>query len=420
MDVRMIQDPVYGGPIKLEGAAVDIVDTEAFQRARRIRQLGYAFLVYPSANHSRFEHMLGAYHVAGRIIDGMRARGEIRPEDEEEAYFARLALLVHDLGHFNGAHLLETHGVAWADHEVAGERWLTDGPIAEILDRAGIPHAVDWIAETIRHERDSLFAPLVAGEFDADGLDYHRRDSYYCFGANQIGFNQDRVVDSLTIQRDPDSGERRIMLHEKGLNAVEQMLWHRYSLYRNIYWHRKVRAASAMARALIIQAVGAGFATPLEIMSWHDEQMFHVLQERVSCVVGGDARKVRMLASRLLRRDLYDVALQVPIRTLDALGAFDHERVERELARHLGLEDGEVLLDLPNKPGMYERNIQVVRKDGSVTELRDLDPEDGFVMNRLGDDLYTASGHVRVFTAEPRTLTVASLLDVVAAVSGAG
>lgn len=413
MQVRVIQDPVYGGPINLVGPAVDLVDTEPFQRARRIKQLGYAYLVYSSANHTRLEHMLGAYHVSGRIIDAMRARGEIRPEDEEDALFARLSLLCHDLGHFNAAHILETFGVGWSDHEVAGERWITDGPIAEILTKAGMPHAIDWMVRTIRHEGTSPFSDLVAGEIDGDRLDYMRRDPYYCFGAHQIGFNQDRLIGSLTLQTDPETGKRVVMLHEKGLNALEGMIWNRYNLYRNIYWHRKVRSASAMARAMILHAVEGGVATPAEVMSWHDEQMFHVLQERVACVVGDVPRKVRALASRLVRRELYQVACQVPIDSVDVMDPAAHRRVEAELASRLALQAGEVLLDVPNKPGMFATNIKVLRKNGEIVHLRDLCPEDGFVMNDFGDELYRAAGRITVFTAEPRTLAPADLLDVI-------
>src|SRR5690625_3249461 len=107
--VRTIRDPVYGN-VQLSGAAVDLVDTPAFQRLRRIRQLGYAYLVYPSANHTRFEHPIGAYHLAKVVLSQMRVRGELVPGDEEQAELVSLAALLHDAGHFVSTHLLEEYG----------------------------------------------------------------------------------------------------------------------------------------------------------------------------------------------------------------------------------------------------------------------------------------------------------------------
>lgn len=414
MFARVINDPLYGS-IQLTGGACDIVDTKPFQRLRRIRQLGYAYLVYPSATHSRFEHPIGAYHLATVVTDRMRARGELTPDLEEHVQLARLAALVHDVGHFGSAHLLEELELEEADHEVVGERWITDGPIAEVLARTGIPDAAERIAAMIRHESDSPLASLVAGAVDVDRLDYMRRDAYYC--GLPVAFQQDRLINALTLQPHPETGRLTLMLHEKAIGSLDQMIWQRYVLYRSVYRHRVVRSASVMARSMILLAVESGIATLREIQSWHDDQLLAELKSRAKRHRHVAARQIVDLVDRLQYRRLYRVAAQAPIGSAPNLRSRELRIAETRIAEMLRLEPGEALLDIPHKPGMFEPDIYFLMKDGRVLHRSQLTEDEGFIMNTAVSALYRGAGRISLYTAEPRKLDPSALIETITAVA---
>lgn len=412
--VRVINDPLYGN-IHLEGVAVELIDTPAFQRLRRIRQLGYAYLVYPSAMHTRFEHPIGAYHLAGVVLDRMRARGEIRHEDEESAELVRLAALLHDAGHFVSTHLLEEYDSGF-DHEHAGERILTEGPVADVLAGMGIPDAAMRIAKIIRHEGDNPLRTLVAGAVDVDRLDYMARDAFYC--GLPIGFDQNRLLNSLTLATHPETGERTVMLYEKGINALDQMLWQRYNLYRNVYRHHACRSASVMGRYMIVRALETGLATIDEIFRWSDEEMFFLLRSRIADSRDEAHAQIGELAERLMNRRLYKLAGRAPLGRVPEVPARYLRRVERRLAQELGLREGEILIDVPYKPGMFEPDIYILRKSGEVVHRSELTPEDGFVMNNVAPSLYQAAGLVGAYAPEGVSIDTEHLIATIVGVLG--
>ena len=131
---EVIRDPLWDN-IRLEPAAVQAMDTPAFQRLRYVRQLGHAFLVYPGATHSRFEHALGAYHLARRALASLEERGDLVDVPELDRLAVRLAALLHDIGHYPFSHALEEAG--FAHHEGLGARRLADGALGDLLRRLG-------------------------------------------------------------------------------------------------------------------------------------------------------------------------------------------------------------------------------------------------------------------------------------------
>src|SRR3977135_2419739 len=131
----VVRDPLWQN-IALEPAAVAIVDTRAFQRLRYVRQLGHAFLVYPGATHSRFEHALGAYHLARRALSQLEDAGDVRL-DAADRVRLKLAALLHDIGHYPFSHSLEEAGLP--HHEELAARHLADGELARRLAELGAP-----------------------------------------------------------------------------------------------------------------------------------------------------------------------------------------------------------------------------------------------------------------------------------------
>src|SRR5215210_3924273 len=130
MSFEVIRDPLWNN-IRVDPLALRLVDTRAFQRLRYVRQLGLAYLVYPGASHSRFEHALGAYHLARTTLALMGERRELAGLPEEECTIVRVAALLHDVGHYPFSHALEEIGAL--HHEEVARPLITDGDVANIL-----------------------------------------------------------------------------------------------------------------------------------------------------------------------------------------------------------------------------------------------------------------------------------------------
>ncbi|WP_342764048.1 HD domain-containing protein [Thermococcus thioreducens] len=171
--MKLVHDPIHGH-IELDEFAVRLVDTPEFQRLRRITQLGMAFLAYPSARHTRFEHSLGTFYLAKRIA-------EHNPEIEEGAVHAAL---LHDLGHYPFSHTLEA---LYPRHEENTKWLIRHGEIGDVLREQ---YSLREFIELFKH-------PLVSGDIDADRMDYLVRDAYYTGVAYGL-VDLDRLVRTCT------------------------------------------------------------------------------------------------------------------------------------------------------------------------------------------------------------------------------
>src|SRR3954465_14686929 len=165
----VIRDPLHNN-IRLDPLARELIETPAFQRLRYVRQLGLAFLVYPGATHSRFEHALGTYHLARRSLALMdEANNLVGIADDEQAIVTAAALL-HDLGHYPFSHALEEIGAL--NHEEVARTIIGGGEIGEILTRALGETAPGRIIDLVRGVSRSPLQRLISGSIDLDKLDY--------------------------------------------------------------------------------------------------------------------------------------------------------------------------------------------------------------------------------------------------------
>ena len=253
---EVVRDPLWNN-IRLDPEALAVVDTPAVQRLRYVRQLGHAFLVYPGATHSRFEHALGAYHLARRALSQLEDAGDVHL-DPRERLRLRLAALLHDVGHYPFSHSLEEAGLP--HHEQLATRHLTGGELARRLAELGVP--ADELLALIQSRAREPLAGLVSGSLDVDKLDYLSRDAWMC-GVPYGVIDVDRLLTSLTVAAGPD-GRPALALHEKGLAALESLLFAKYQMYRNVYWHHAVRSATVMFKRLVRRAIGHDEAIALE------------------------------------------------------------------------------------------------------------------------------------------------------------
>lgn len=401
MRVASINDPLYG-TIHVDGIARELVDTAAFQRLGRIRQLQMASVVYRSAVHTRFEHAVGAFHLAKKAVRRLRDTGQLTGVTDEDAFLLTLAALVHDTGHFPGAHMAEEVGLADADHERAGEAWITEGEIAEILAGSGIRDAATRIAEIIRHEGSNPLRAIVAGSCDVDKIDYIARDAYHC--GLDIGFNRDKLLDGYVLIENPATGEREVGIREAALAEFEKMLYAKFCLYRSVYFHPTVRSATVMMRELVVGALESGLIEMDELRMWTDEELFILLQSRVGRRRRNpDLREVvgRMIG-RIQARQLYRPIVSFPLSSAPELSPAELRRAETYITEALGLDAGDALIDVPHKPSMLSTDVLVLRSDErTVVSAGDLGPDDGFALGPSAEAFYHASGRWALFVSDP-------------------
>jgi hypothetical protein len=387
--LEVVRDPLWNN-IRLEPEALAVVDTPAVQRLRYVRQLGHAFLVYPGATHTRFEHALGAYHLARRVLAQLEEFEGRRP-DPGEGLRVRLAALLHDIGHYPFSHSLEEAGLP--HHEDLATRHLTTGPLAAALEGLGTPAAA--LLPLIQGTSPSPLAGIVAGSLDVDKLDYLSRDATMC-GVPYGVIDVDRLLTSLTL------ADGVLALHAKGLAALESLLFAKYQMYRNVYWHHAVRSATAMFKRLVRRTIAAGGMTAEGVAVATDDGLIHELQQRDPTGLAGALRE-RRLAKRALDipgTDLPSETADWPARDPDLL-----ERVEDRLAREAGLRAGELFLDFPSKPGMLDVAIPVVGRSGSAAEHLGLP--------RVAAELHRSAQRLRVFVLRPATIRAKVVIDLV-------
>jgi HD superfamily phosphohydrolase len=392
MAVEIVRDPLWNN-IRLDALSFELIDTPAFQRLRYVRQLGLAFLVYPGATHSRFEHALGTFHLARRTLNLFEELDEFSALGRDECTLVRAAALLHDVGHYPFSHALEEIGAM--NHEEVARPLITEGEVAEILRRELGPTAPERIISLIRGESASPLQGLISGSIDLDKLDYLRRDAFMC-GVSYGEIDVDRLINALTIVRDPETNEPRVGMVEKGLSALESLLFAKYQMYRNVYWHHAVRSATAMYKRLVGDALDTGALDARTLAAFTDEGILHALAERAP----------NPLLDALRRRRLYKRAFEAPAADLppDAGEWIADDRsltvaVENALAQELGLSPGDLLLDYPVKTQMLGLDLLVQRPYGEVRRVTAAGWEGAINLPKLSEEFYQSARWLRVYTA---------------------
>ena len=383
---EVVRDPLWNN-IRLDPEALVVVDTPAVQRLRYVRQLGHAFLVYPGATHSRFEHALGAYHLARRALSQLEDAGDVHL-DSRERLRLRLAALLHDVGHYPFSHSLEEAGLP--HHEQLATRHLTGGELARRLAELGVP--ADELLALIQSRAREPLAGLVSGSLDVDKLDYLSRDAWMC-GVPYGVIDVDRLLTSLTVAAGPD-GRPALALHEKGLAALESLLFAKYQMYRNVYWHHAVRSATVMFKRLVRRAIATGTLQPETIAIATDDALIHDLLQQDGTGLARSLRE-RRLAKRALDVPATELPAETPSWPSDDPELL--ERVEERLAREVRLAPGELFLDFPAKPAMLGLDLPLVKRDGSVIWLTGAEAAAHLGLPRVAAELYRSARRLRVF-----------------------
>lgn len=345
--MNTIKDSVHDH-IAVRGVAEALLDTPPVQRLRRIKQLGTVELVYPSANHTRFEHSLGVYHLADEVL-GHLTIGDHRAER------VRAAALLHDVGHGPFSHNLEdliARHTGQMHDEV--DDLLAAGEVAQVLDSHDIdPHRVaDLVAG------DGEFGQLISGELDVDRMDYLVRDAHHT-GVPYGTIDHGRLVRELRFV-DGD-----LVLAEGNVQTAESLLIARALMNPTLYNHHTARIAKAMLRRGAAMLLRETDVTATELRRMDDYDLIVALRNHTNS---------RELTRRLDHRDLYKRAVWAELRDVpeDLLDTSETEirEYEREMADRAGVTPREVILDVPGRPSMPESTSRVV-VNGDVRRLED-------------------------------------------------
>jgi hypothetical protein len=236
---KIINDPVYDGFLSIDDPVIlSVIEHPWFQRQRRIKQLGLTYLVYPGAMHTRFSHMLGALNLTGRALDVLRQKGvEI---SDEECRGAKLAILLHDIGHGPFSHTSERVLVDVPHEEIT---LMMMQRINEEMDGA-LDVAIDIFAN--RYPKHFLHQ-LVSSQLDMDRLDYLGRDSFFT-GVSEGIVGTDRIISMLNVHND------ELVIDEKGIYSVEKFIISRRLMYWQVYMHKTVIAADQVMLNILRRA----------------------------------------------------------------------------------------------------------------------------------------------------------------------
>ncbi|MFW5903830.1 MAG: HD domain-containing protein [Halolamina sp.] len=348
--MRAIKDSVHDY-VAVEGAARDLLDTEPVQRLRHVKQLSTVRLVYPSANHTRFEHSLGVYHLASRVLENMGVGGA-------RAAAVRAAALLHDVGHGPYGHQTEPIIERRLDkHHDEIHDLVDSGEIAAVLESHGLDTGV--VANLVAGE--GRYGQLVSGELDVDRMDYLVRDAHHT-GVPYGTIDPGRLVRALTFV-DGD-----LALAEGNVPTAESLLVARALMNATVYRHHVSRIAGAMlerASERLLDGTGLDVETFARMT---DDELLHELR---------GYEPTAATARRLTNRDLYKRAVWTERDAVpDRIVGMDHGAVreaEREIADRAGVDPSHVLLDCPGEPSMPESTIRVV-VSGDVRRLHEQSP----------------------------------------------
>ncbi len=335
--MKVIRDPIHGY-IELDPLTLSIIDSPQLQRLRRISQLGLSNLVYPGANHSRFEHCLGVMHLATMLTE------KIDSVSEDEKLELRVAALLHDVGHGPYSHVTEnlTKHYTRKKHEDVKEI-LKKGELGEILTDNGLNPSV--IEEHIQGKTD--LGKILNSEIDVDRMDYLVRDSHY----TGVAFG---IVDHVRLINEMQFYENKLVVTSGGVKAAESLLVSRFLMHPSVYYHHVSRIAETMFTRAVDDLIQKGTLNPFELRKMDDSRILEMIRN--------DNGYAGELAERLDNRKLYKRALYAGFDEVGK-GILKHrkniKRVEAEIAEDVGIEPECVLIDIPKNPEIAEMKALV-------------------------------------------------------------
>ena len=249
---KIINDPVYGFITIDHPLILDIISHPVYQRLRNIHQMAFAHLVYPGAVHSRLHHSLGAYHLMCTALTELKSKSVEITADEELG--AKIAILLHDLGHGPFSHALEEELIREVQHEAISLLLMQQ------LNREFKGQLDTAIAIFTGEYPKKFLHQLVSGQLDVDRMDYLNRDSFFTGVAEGV-IGYDRILKMLAVK------DGQLMVEEKAIYSIEKFLISRRLMYWQVYLHKTVICAEKMLQKVLQRAVSVGARTPFPFLN---------------------------------------------------------------------------------------------------------------------------------------------------------
>lgn len=366
-----------------------IIDTAAFRRLSSISQLGLVAYVYPGATHTRFEHSLGVYFNALQFVTQLETHSFFRSAiSEEDVCCFILAALLHDIGHWPFCHAIEDLGLPNVPrHELLAARLVLHGELSECigndwnLDPQRIIDLLNPDKSAQKTRATSILSSMLSGPIDIDKMDYLERDSVHAGVPYGRNFDRHRLIRSLCIHPEKNT----IALSEKGKTAIEMMIFARYIMFSEVYWHHAVRSATAMLQNVVWECANAHRSLPFadQWLEYDDAEMKHSIlqlskdQPWETCTRGifGSHRN---LYKRLVEFDSQNEPLWH--QKLSTLTAAELRTTAAKLAREISENIGvsccpfDLLIDVPPASLDIQFRMEVLLRNGQFRPLGDISP----------------------------------------------
>ncbi|MDR2521553.1 MAG: HD domain-containing protein, partial [Spirochaetaceae bacterium] len=265
------------GHIYLTPELEAITQSTPFMKLHRICQLGPAYLCYPGATHTRAAHSFGVYYLARRILLRLLEEGSGSYVSREGLVSMLCAALLHDIGHFPYAHSLKE--LPLLDHEKLSAQIIRAEPLKSLIGKTGgdpyfAAAIIDLGLEGGGNPELAFYRKILSGALDPDKLDYLNRDARYCglpYGAQDV----DYVISMLHPHQ-----QRGVEIDARGIPSVESVLFSKYLMYRSVYWHHRVRAATSMVKKAVYEGLNDGVLAAEELYGLDDDGLFALLASR--------------------------------------------------------------------------------------------------------------------------------------------
>ncbi|MCL2196342.1 MAG: HD domain-containing protein [Treponema sp.] len=374
-----IRDVLWGHIYMTEKQAL-MAESAPFMRLTRIMQLGPVYLVYPGATHTRASHSIGVYHIGRRLLQNLTERGASWLTHEGVKSFLA-ACLLHDLGHFPYTHSLKE--LSLTSHESLTGGIILQEPMRSLVGATGAdPAFTAAIVDKEMEAKDSellFYRKLLSGALDPDKLDYLNRDARYCgvpYGAQDVDFILSRLYPNKERGADIDS---------RLIPNVESILFSKYLMYRTVYWHRQVRAATAMVKKALINDLNSGELSGNDLYDLDDNGLFSLLGQN-------------SLIESVREGRIFATAVEIPPEKTDFTALREtngrvkyEEKLADELRRKgLDISGKDIIIDVP-EPVSFETGLFVIDEERSFgSSSSAFKPE---MVNSFIQTLYT----IRIF-----------------------
>ena len=332
---KFIRDSVYGD-INLNEFEVKVMDMPQFQRIRRIKQLGLINLIYPGANHSRFEHCVGTMNLASKLATKLNL-------SKDEIELVRISGLLHDIGHGPFSHVSE--GVLSFPHEELTKYVIEKTSMHDLLDEK---FDTKEIGDIIQGKGE--LGSIISGELDVDRMDYLLRDSHYTGVAYGV-IDYERIISNLKL-------EDGLVLDIKGVQAAEGALVSRYFMYPSVYQHHTTRIVNTMFRRALKREINSGKINENDMYIYDDSDIISLFRQSDDEIVRD---MINRLDNRIIPKRVKTIRLD-NFKNPEKLYKIDQKslrKAEEEIAEDYNMDKHYVFINIAEYPRFSEMKTQV-------------------------------------------------------------